>query len=152
MGEDKQLYCLFLRKRQKALKIPRNGRFRLPLENKIFFKNPALTFLYRCALTSCKNVEKTNEPSLRCPKADWRTNGEEQLLYNLSRYVQVVPLKFSRQGMRRNNRFTRSDNDLARWATLEREHWLDLNLMQLIIWPHVLSIVSFYINSIKFSY
>ena len=59
---------------QKTSKCPQNGVFPPFVTPKIFFKTLALSLLYPYdALTSCKNLEKTNERSLRYLKTDKRT-------------------------------------------------------------------------------
>ena len=46
---------------------------------RFFFKNQALSLLYPYgALTSCKKLEKTNEPSLRYLKTDHRQTTDQR--------------------------------------------------------------------------
>ena len=61
---------------KKHQKYPKNGGFPPFVTPKIFFKNRALSLLYPYgALTSCKNLEKNNERSLRYLKTDgWTTD------------------------------------------------------------------------------
>ena len=63
---------------KKHQKYPQNGFFPPFLTPQdFFFKNRALSLLYPYgALTSCKILEKTNEPSLRYLKTDQRTDHE----------------------------------------------------------------------------
>ena len=56
---------------QKTSKMPPKGGFPNLQPPRIFFKNSALSLLYPYgALTSCKELEKTNERSLRYLKMD----------------------------------------------------------------------------------
>ena len=64
---------------KKHQKYPQNGGFPpFVTPNIFFFKNWALSLLYtNGALTLCKKLEKTNEPSLRYLKTDQQTTTDK---------------------------------------------------------------------------
>ena len=60
---------------------PKMGAFPHLQPPRFFFKNRALSLLYPYgALTSCKELEKTNKRSLRYSKTDTHTDGQGRIL------------------------------------------------------------------------